>query len=203
MRSRGSPTWSPGKAASRGPSRCAMSDPSRSTSRDVSGGETTTRSRSECSSIAPVMNEPPTANPARRASAWNTGSARSRKARCSGGVTGRAVLLLSPPAHRSRLARQLELLAGVGDPRPVDFEDGDVAIGVVADVQILPVGAEDHALRQAAHFHLADLGDLLAIDVEHGQTAISLGVEPRVLGDAGAAQQHGHRHIALRADCEA
>ena len=88
MRSRASPTWSPGKAASSGPNRSAMSNPSRSTSFAASGSETTTRSRSECSSTSPVMNEPPAATPSRRASAWSIGSARSRKARCLGGSSG-------------------------------------------------------------------------------------------------------------------
>src|SRR3989442_8604571 len=118
MRSRGSPTWSPGNAASNGPSRSAMVGPSPSTSRDVSGGETTTRSRSECSSISQVMNEPPAATPARRTSAWKTGSARSRKARCSGGSVTRVLRTRWPSSEvRVAVVLGLEINPGVDVPR--------------------------------------------------------------------------------------
>src|SRR5438034_11766593 len=118
MRSRGSPTWSPENAASNGPSRSAMVGPSPSTSRDVSGGETTTRSRSECSSIAQVMNEPPAATPARRTSAWKTGSARSRKTRCSGGSVTRVLRTRwSSSEVRVAVVLGLEIDPGVDVPR--------------------------------------------------------------------------------------
>src|SRR5262249_1933952 len=114
-----------------------------------------------------------------------------------------AQALRRPAPHRRRLPRQLQLLAGVGDLRALALEDRDVLVGEVADVEVLAVGAEDGALREAAPLHLAHLGDLLALDLEHGEAAITLGVEPHVLGHAGAPQQDGHRHVALRADREA
>src|SRR5437899_8982990 len=54
--------------------------------------------------------------------------------------------LLRAAAHGGRLAGQLELLAGVRDLGAVDLEDGDVAVGVVADVEILAVGTPHDAL---------------------------------------------------------
>src|SRR6266542_1354572 len=111
--------------------------------------------------------------------------------------------LRHPAPHGGRLARQLELLAGVRDLGALHLEDGDVPIRVVADVEVLAVVAEDHALGQAAHLDLAHLGHLLALDLEDGETPVALGVEPHGLGHAGAAEQHGDRHVALRADGEA
>src|SRR5262245_868756 len=105
--------------------------------------------------------------------------------------------------HRRPLPGQLKFLAGLAALPSVDLEDRDVAVGVVADVEVLAVGAEDDALRQAAHLDLAHLGDLPALDLEHGEAAVAFGVEPHVLGHAGAAQQDGHRHVALRADRKA
>src|SRR5216683_4838922 len=114
-----------------------------------------------------------------------------------------AGLLPGPPAHGGGLAGQLELLAGVGDRAAVDFQDGNVAVYVVAHVEIAAVRTEDRALGEAAHLDLADLGHLLAVDLEHRDAAVALGVEPGALERARAAQQHRHRHVALRADDEA
>src|SRR5712692_11765350 len=55
------------------------------------------------------------------------------------------------PAHRRRVAGQLQRLARVHDLISVDAQDGDVLIHEVADVDIAPVVAEHHAFRQAAH----------------------------------------------------
>src|SRR5437762_5884194 len=61
-------------------------------------------------------------------------------------------ILARGAAHGRRLARELEALARVPDGGAVHLEDGHVAVGVVAHVEVLAVGAEDDALGQAAHF---------------------------------------------------
>src|SRR5213595_1160021 len=106
-------------------------------------------------------------------------------------------------AHGRRLPRELETLPRVRDRRPVHLEDGDVAVGVVAHVEVLAVRAKDDALRQAAHLDLLDLRDPLAVDLQHDDLARAV-CEPGVLRHAGAAvEQDGDRDLAGRADREA
>src|SRR5258706_9551960 len=107
----------------------------------------------------------------------------------------------SGTAHRRGMARKLERLAGVGDHRPVHLEDRNVVVHVVADVEILAVGAEDDSFGQAAHFHLADFGDLLAVDLQHRHRAVAV-VEERRLVAVAAAKEDRHRDLARRADGE-
>src|SRR5258706_12481428 len=71
----------------------------------------------------------------------------------------------SGTAHRRGMDRKLEGLAGVGDHRPVHLEDRDVVVHVVADVEVLAVGAEDDPPRQPAHFPPAPLVTLFAADL--------------------------------------
>ena len=44
--------------------------------------------------------------------------------------------------HRGRMARHLETLAGIGDLRTVNLEDGNVLVEIIADQQILSVRRE-------------------------------------------------------------
>src|SRR3989441_12895132 len=97
-------------------------------------------------------------------------------------------------------ARQLELLAGVDDLGAVHLEDGHVAVRIVADIEVLAVGAEHHALREAAYLDLAHLRHFFVVDLEYGQAAVSLDVEPHALRHARPTQEHGHRDVAPRAD---
>src|SRR5204863_8341224 len=118
-------------------------------------------------------------------------------------VTSMPGLLARGAAHRRRLARELEALPRVRDRRAVHPEDGHVAVRVVAHVQVLTVGAEDDALGQAAHLDLADLRDLLPVDLQHDDLARAVR-EPGVLRHAGAAvEQDRDRNLSRRADREA
>ena len=61
---------------------------------------------------------------------------------------------------------QREALARVDKPFTVHFQDRDIAVDEVADVQILAVVAPHHALGQAAHVDVLDVRHLLAVDLQ-------------------------------------
>src|SRR5438874_1081600 len=103
-------------------------------------------------------------------------------------VTSISKPLARGAAHGRGLAREAEPLAGVRHLRAVHLQNRHVAIGVVAHVEILAVGAEDDALRQATHLDLADLRHLLAVDLQHADPARLVG-KPGVLRHAGAPVQ--------------
>src|SRR5437773_4679902 len=110
-------------------------------------------------------------------------------------VTSMPDLLARGAAHGRRLAREPEALPRVRDRGALHLEDGHVAVGVVADVEVLAVRAEDDPLGQAAHLDLADLRDLLAVDPQHDDLARAVR-EPGVLRHAGAAvEQDGDRDL--------
>src|SRR5919197_2541059 len=118
-------------------------------------------------------------------------------------VTSMPDLLARGAAHRRRVAGELEALPRVRDRRAVHLEDGHVAVGVVAHVEVFAVGTEDDALGQATHLDLADLRDLLAVDSQHDDLARAVR-EPGGLRHTGAAvEQDGDRDLAGRADREA
>src|SRR5215208_3003449 len=100
------------------------------------------------------------------------------------------------------MAGELHSLTGVGHLIALDLEDRQIAVGEVADVHVLPVGTKHDPLGQAAYFDLADLGYLLAVDLQRYKRARGAIVEGLLVA-ARAAQQDRHREIALRADCEA
>src|SRR5262245_31004382 len=104
--------------------------------------------------------------------------------------------------HGGGAARKLQALPGVGDRRAVDLEDPHVVVEKVADIQVTAVGTEHRALGKAAHRHLTHLGNLLAVDLQHGETSIVL-VEPAALGHHAGAEKDGHRDVTLRTDDEA
>src|SRR5215207_815487 len=110
------------------------------------------------------MRKPAPRDPAARA----TIKALAHDLRRAGGPSDR---LGVTAAHRRGLARQPQLLAGVGDRGTVDLEDRDVAVGVVADVEMAAVLAEHRPLRQAADVDLARLADLLAVEGQHHDLA--------------------------------
>src|SRR5207247_6911127 len=74
---------------------------------------------------------------------------------------------------------------------------------VVADIEVLAVGAENHTLREAAHLDLAHLRHFFVVDLEYGQAAVSLDVEPHALRHARPTQEHGHSDVAPWADRKA
>src|SRR5207247_2259647 len=118
-------------------------------------------------------------------------------------VTSMPDLLARGAAHGRRLAREPEALPRVRDRSALHLEDGHVAVGVVADVEVLAVRAEDDPLGQAAHLDLADLRHLLAVDPQYDDLARAVR-EPGVLRHAGAAvEQDGDGDLAGRADREA
>jgi len=99
------------------------------------------------------------------------------------------------------MPRQLQPFARVRHPRAIHLQDRHVLVEEVADVEILAVRAEDRAFGKPSHFDLADLRDLLAVDLEHGDAAIAV-VEPGVLRPIVPAQEHCHGDLARRADRE-
>src|SRR5690242_5613837 len=105
-------------------------------------------------------------------------------------------------AHPDRgwMTRQLEALDG-GDFCPVDFQDRDILIEIVTDEEIFSVGRERRALRQAADFDIADLGDILTGDPQNRNAAIPL-MEVRTF-IVGARKNNGHGDVALRRDGQA
>src|SRR5437773_5730506 len=118
-------------------------------------------------------------------------------------VTSMPGLLARGAAHGRRLAREPEALPRVRDRSALHLEDGHVAVGVVADVEVLAVRAEDDPLGQAAHLDLADLRHLLAVDPQYDDLAHAVR-EPGVLRHAGAAvEQDGDGNLAGRADRDA
>ena len=64
------------------------------------------------------------------------------------------------------MARHLETLAGIGDLRTVNLEDGNVLVEIIADQQILSVRREYRPFRQSADREVADPADLLAVDAQ-------------------------------------
>src|SRR5258705_12485674 len=100
--------------------------------------------------------------------------------------------LLIAAAHRGGLAGQLERLAGIDDPHAllgvVDSQDGHVAVHVVADINVLAVGAPHEPLGQAAHFNFVELGHLLAVYSEDDDAAVAI-VVPGIPGLVAARQE--------------
>src|SRR2546425_10123786 len=68
----------------------------------------------------------------------------------------RTLLLARAPAHRRRVAGQLERSSGVYDLVAVHAQDRDVLVDEVSDIDIAPVVAENHAFGQAAHLDLLE-----------------------------------------------
>src|SRR5215469_17573376 len=72
--------------------------------------------------------------------------------------------LLRAATHRGWVARQLDPLGGVGEVVLLDPQDPQIPVEEIADIDILPVGAERDGFRQRADIDLADIGDFLAVD---------------------------------------
>src|SRR5215207_3240822 len=98
------------------------------------------------------------------------------------------------------MARYLEAFSRVGDLGPIDAQDREVLVEVIADIKIPPVGSEHRRLWQPADLDtLLDLSDFLAIDLQDREAAVLI-VEKGLLVRVRAAQDYSHSHIALRAD---
>src|SRR5215203_1378268 len=87
---------------------------------------------------------------------------------CDGGHA-RARRPLSAPllrrgTQRSWRPREFQVLPGVGDPRAVDLQDGDVAVQEISNIGVGAVGRESYALRKPAELDfVSDPSDLLAV----------------------------------------
>src|SRR5689334_9065845 len=145
MRRRGSPTCSPVKQASSGPRPAAKAGASRSSSGWCSSRQTTTRSRSENSSMVPVTADPPAVRPTTRGSSWMAAITASAYGRTCCGAQS-AMLMTSPlpisakphrAVARGQVARQRPADArGMGGHRSP--EAGKSAVYVeIADTQAL------------------------------------------------------------------
>src|SRR5215213_8421601 len=78
--------------------------------------------------------------------------------------------LLRRCAQRGWRPGQFQVLPGVGNLCAFYFQDGDVAVQVIADICVGAVGRKGDALGKPAELDLgSDPGDLLAVDLEcHG-----------------------------------
>src|SRR5882724_13724569 len=114
--------------------------------------------------------------------------------------------LLVAAAHGCRPAGQLERLPGIDDANALfgvfDSQDGYVAVQVIADIEVLAVGAPHEALGEAAHFDFVEPGHLLAVDLEDDHAPVAI-VVPGIPRPFAATQQDGGREVTFRADGQA
>jgi hypothetical protein len=96
------------------------------------------------------------------------------------------------------MARQLETLAGIGDLRAVNLEDGNILVEIIADQQILSVWREHRPFRQSADLEVANPADLLAVDAQYRDATIAF-VKIGILV-VGTCQDNGDGNIALGRD---
>src|SRR5207244_7964307 len=76
--------------------------------------------------------------------------------------------LLRAGAHRGRMTRQFDALPRIGQGGSVNLQDRQIRVDKIADIEVLPVGAEGSAFGKSADIDLACIGDLLAVDPERG-----------------------------------
>ena len=92
------------------------------------------------------------------------------------------------------MAGQLEAFHR-GDFCPVHFQDREILIKVITDIEIFSVRRESRTFGQAADLDIADFGHLLAGDAQHRNAAITL-VKVSTLV-VGACEDDRHCDIAL------
>src|SRR5215204_235356 len=126
---------------------------------------------------------------------------------CDGGNAGARRPLSAPllrrGTQRSWGPREFQVLPGVGDPRTVDLQDGDVAVQEISNIGVGAVGREGYALREPAKLDfVSDPSDLLAVDLEYHGGAVLVVVES-LLVRIGAAQQERQCKVAFWTNGEA
>src|SRR6266704_2957541 len=116
-------------------------------------------------------------------------------------VTSMPDLLARGAAHGRRLAREPEALPRVRDRSALHLEDGHVAVGVVADVEVLAVrAADDHPIDDARWIRLK-VDDTHRVHVTVGGPAVAVvggEGELAVRRDVDVVRPEPGRHVVLR-----
>ena len=76
-------------------------------------------------------------------------------------------------------------MSSIGD---FDAQNRDIAVQIVANVNVLPVIAEHRTLGQPAHLDFVAARHFLTVDLKCDDFAVAL-VEPSILGRVVAVQQ--------------